>query len=175
MVRPTQFNPLSRGSVPAPCYVSEGNTDRRDNASAWMALRGLRPWQVGRLLAREPRDLLLGRCHGSLAKSAPAPEPKRQVDMGTDSSPRTGVLASSPNPSSLAERTLRRQIPKVGARCLKQRPPGSVREVLSNEHPYRDRASESASLSIEEHLASIVERRRSSAALSPQNESLLHE
>jgi hypothetical protein len=57
-------------------------------------------------------------CYGSLAKSAPAPEPQRPVDMGTDSSTCKGVLASTPNPSSLAERTLRRQIPKVGARCV---------------------------------------------------------
>ena len=47
-------------------------------------------------------------------------------------------LPQARNTSSLAERTLRRQLPKVGARCVKQRPPGSVRGVLSNEHPYRD-------------------------------------
>jgi len=41
--------------------VAEGDTDRRDSASAWMTLRGLRPWHVGTLLAREPGDLLLGR------------------------------------------------------------------------------------------------------------------
>ena len=41
--------------------VAESNTDRRDSASAWMTLRGLRPWHVGRFLAREPGDLLLGR------------------------------------------------------------------------------------------------------------------
>ena len=41
--------------------VAEGNTDRRDSASAWMTLRGLRPWHVGTLFAREPGDLLLGR------------------------------------------------------------------------------------------------------------------
>ena len=41
--------------------VAEGNTDRRVSASAWMALRGLRPWHVGTLFAREPGDLLLGR------------------------------------------------------------------------------------------------------------------
>ena len=48
--------------------VAEGNTDRRDSASAWMALRGLRPWHVGTLLAREPGDLLLGRssCSGAV-------------------------------------------------------------------------------------------------------------
>jgi hypothetical protein len=39
--------------------------------------------------------------------------------MGTDSSTCSGVLTSTPYPSSLAERTLRRQIPKVGARCVK--------------------------------------------------------
>ena len=41
--------------------VAEGDTDRRDSASAWMTLRGLRPWHVGTLFAREPGDLLLGR------------------------------------------------------------------------------------------------------------------
>ena len=48
--------------------VVEGNTDRRDSASAWMALRGLRTWHVGKLLAREPGDLLLGRlsCSGAV-------------------------------------------------------------------------------------------------------------
>ena len=38
--------------------VAEGNTDGRDNASAWPALRGLRPWHAGTLFAREPGDLL---------------------------------------------------------------------------------------------------------------------
>jgi hypothetical protein len=38
--------------------------------------------------------------------------------MGTDSSTCSGVLTSTPYPSSLAERTLRRQIPKAGARCV---------------------------------------------------------
>jgi len=32
----------------------EGNTDRRDSASACSALRGLRPWHACTLLAREP-------------------------------------------------------------------------------------------------------------------------
>jgi len=41
--------------------VVEGNTDRRDRASACSTLRGLRPWHVGTLFAREPGDLLLGR------------------------------------------------------------------------------------------------------------------
>jgi len=41
--------------------VAEGNTDRRDSASAGSALRGLRPWHGGTLFAREPGDLLLGR------------------------------------------------------------------------------------------------------------------
>src|SRR5260370_24818172 len=41
--------------------VAEGNTERRDKASAFSALRGLRPWHVGTLFAREPRDLLPGR------------------------------------------------------------------------------------------------------------------
>ena len=57
-------------------------------------------------------------CYGSLATSAPAPESKRPVDMATDRSTCKGVLASTPNPLSLAERTLRRKIPKMGARCV---------------------------------------------------------
>jgi len=39
--------------------VAEGNTYRRDKASACSALRGLRTWHVGTLFAREPGDLLL--------------------------------------------------------------------------------------------------------------------
>ena len=38
--------------------VAEGNTDRRDKASAGSALRGLRPWHVGTLFGRELGDLL---------------------------------------------------------------------------------------------------------------------
>ena len=41
--------------------VAEGNTDRRDSASACSILRGLRIWHVGTLFAREPGDLLLDR------------------------------------------------------------------------------------------------------------------
>jgi hypothetical protein len=50
--------------------VAEGDTDRRDSASAWMTLRGLRPWHVGTLLAREPGDLLLGRLELVTERSA---------------------------------------------------------------------------------------------------------
>ena len=58
--------PLSRESVKLvqgadAVSVAEGKTDRRDKASASSALRGLRPWHVGTLFAREPGDLLLGR------------------------------------------------------------------------------------------------------------------
>jgi hypothetical protein len=38
----------------------EGNTDRRDNASAWTIRRGRRPWHVQTLLVREPGDLTVG-------------------------------------------------------------------------------------------------------------------
>ena len=41
--------------------VAEGNMDRRDSASAYSTLRGLRTWHVGTLFVREPGDLLLGR------------------------------------------------------------------------------------------------------------------
>ena len=58
--------PLSRESFKSvqgadAVSVVEGNTDRRDRASACSTLRGLRPWHVGTLFAREPGDLLLGR------------------------------------------------------------------------------------------------------------------
>ena len=54
-----ESNKLVRGADAV--RVAEGDTDRRDSASAWMTLRGLRPWHVGTLFAREPGDLLLGR------------------------------------------------------------------------------------------------------------------
>jgi hypothetical protein len=41
--------------------VAEGNMDRRDSASAYPTLRGLRTWHVGTLFARELGDLLLDR------------------------------------------------------------------------------------------------------------------
>jgi hypothetical protein len=58
--------PLSRESIRLvqgadAVRVAEGNTDRHDKASDYSALRGLRPWHVGKLFAREPGDLLLGR------------------------------------------------------------------------------------------------------------------
>src|SRR4029077_15051999 len=65
--------PLSRESFKSvqgadAVSVAEGNTDRRDSASAYSALRGLRAWHVGTLFAREPGDLLLGRfrCCGAV-------------------------------------------------------------------------------------------------------------
>jgi hypothetical protein len=39
--------------------LTEGNTYRRVIASAWTALRGLRPWHARTLLVREPGDLLV--------------------------------------------------------------------------------------------------------------------
>jgi hypothetical protein len=41
-------------------HSAEGNTDRRVSASAWLVLRGRRPWHARTLLVREPGDLLLG-------------------------------------------------------------------------------------------------------------------
>ena len=38
--------------------LTEGNTARRDTASAWTARRGRRPWHVQTLLVREPGDLV---------------------------------------------------------------------------------------------------------------------
>lgn len=53
--------PLSHDSLLIPgadaVDIAEGNTSERDNASAWMARRGLRTWHVCTLLVREPGDL----------------------------------------------------------------------------------------------------------------------
>jgi hypothetical protein len=38
--------------------LTEGNTARRDIASAWPTRRGRRPWHVQTLLVREPGDLV---------------------------------------------------------------------------------------------------------------------
>ena len=40
--------------------LAEGNTSGRVTASAWTALRGLRPWHACTLLVWEPGDLLVG-------------------------------------------------------------------------------------------------------------------
>ncbi len=59
----------------------------------------------------------------------------------------------------MAKRPLRRQPPKVGARCAKGARLGSVRGALGNERPYRDvrsLASELTSL-IEEVHPKLVE------------------
>ena len=48
--------------------VAEGKTYGRDLASAWTALRGLRPWHAETLFVREPGDLRPDRsgCHGAV-------------------------------------------------------------------------------------------------------------
>jgi hypothetical protein len=56
--------PLSRESLdPGADAVSsaEGNTNRRNIASAWSTRRGRRTWHVQKLLAREPGDPTAGR------------------------------------------------------------------------------------------------------------------
>ncbi len=58
----TVGQPLSRESFKSvqgadAVRVVEGNTDGRDLASVWTALRGLRPWHAETLFAREPGDL----------------------------------------------------------------------------------------------------------------------
>ena len=63
-----------------------------------------------------------------------------RIDMGTHEE-----LADSwlPQPRILhpwPEQALPRQTPKVGARCVNYRTPGSVRGALSNERSYRDRS-----------------------------------
>jgi hypothetical protein len=54
--------PLSRERAVIPgaddVPVSEGDADRRENARTGPAWRGLRPWHVPKLPAREPGDLL---------------------------------------------------------------------------------------------------------------------
>ena len=56
--------PLSRETSKIPgadaFQIAEGNTDGRDNASAWTARRGRRPWHVWTLLGREPGGLVFG-------------------------------------------------------------------------------------------------------------------
>ena len=56
--------PLSRDRKLIPgadaVCVAEGDMFRRASASVWMARRGLRPWHVWKLLAREPGDLWIG-------------------------------------------------------------------------------------------------------------------
>ena len=56
--------PSSRETVVIPgadaVYSSEGNMDGCANASARPTRRGLRPWHVWTLLAREPGDLWIG-------------------------------------------------------------------------------------------------------------------
>jgi hypothetical protein len=59
--------PLSRESVidsgADVVHLTEGKTGRRGIASAHRTRRGLRPWHVRTLLAREPGDLWIGhRC-----------------------------------------------------------------------------------------------------------------
>ena len=58
--------PLSRERLFIPgadaVIEAEGNTDGRVSASARPTRRGLRPWHVRKLLAREPGDLWIG--HG---------------------------------------------------------------------------------------------------------------
>lgn len=44
--------------------LAEGNTDRRDTASAWTALRGLRHWHARTLLGWKPGDLLFDHFYG---------------------------------------------------------------------------------------------------------------
>ena len=53
--------PLSRESVIVPeadvVIITEGNMEERAIASAFSLRRGLRPWHVRKLFAREPGDL----------------------------------------------------------------------------------------------------------------------
>ena len=156
--------------------VAEGDTDRRDSASAWMTLRGLRPWHVGTLVAREPGDLLLGRprCaewsvsgrRGVEAADERAGEVRplyssnetgeqtwatgrgvggaKEEDRG-EHTRATHVPDSEPGkrvPEARLVRGAARRassfITRGGSPVRELRPPGSVRGVPSNGHPYRD-------------------------------------
>ena len=77
-----------------------------------------------------------------LWQGAPTPESTGPFYMGANRSTCRGVLTSSPYPSSLAERTLRRQIPKVGVRCVNHARRDLCGGVLSNGHSYRDSLGE---------------------------------
>ena len=67
--------PSSREIVVIPgtdaVHLAEGKMDGRANASARPTRRGLRPWHVWTLLAREPGDLWIGhrRCCGRMVRS----------------------------------------------------------------------------------------------------------
>jgi hypothetical protein len=70
--------PLSRESVVDSgadvVHLTEGKTGRRVIASAHRTRRGLRPWHVRTLLAREPGDLWIGhrRCWRRMVRSGKA-------------------------------------------------------------------------------------------------------
>ena len=82
--------PLSRETVVIPgadaVYSSEGNTVGRANASARPTRRGLRPWHVWTLLAREPGDLWIGHeCQIAFKRdplSRPIPTPRGVTNLG---------------------------------------------------------------------------------------------
>ena len=157
--------------------VAEGDTDRRDSASAWMTLRGLRPWHVGTLFAREPGDLLLGRprCaewsvsgrRGVEAADERAGEvrPLHSSDEAGEQTWATGCGVGGAKGEDRGEHRRATHVPdsepekrvpeaRLGTRSCswasslvtrggspvrELRPPGSVRGVPSNGHPYRDR------------------------------------
>ena len=83
--------PLSRESFKSvqgadAVSVAEGNTDRRDSASACSALRGLRTWHVGTLFAREPGELLLGRFQKSWGGPHREDEESKPMKYGQEKS-----------------------------------------------------------------------------------------
>ena len=80
--------------------LAEGDTDRRDSASAWMTLRGLRPWHVGALFAREPGDLLFGR--SSCKRSGPHREDEESKPM-TNEQEKSDVLVVCAGQCSVRE------------------------------------------------------------------------
>ena len=158
--------------------VAEGNTDRRDSASACPTLRGLRPWHVGTLFAREPGDLLLGRLelfqsgpHREDEESKPMKNEQEKSDLfivamkPANKPGRPGAESVEPREEDRGEHGRATHVPdsepgkrvpeaRLGTRSCswassfitrgrspvrELRPPGSVRGVPSNGHPYRDR------------------------------------
>ena len=71
--------PLSRESDLYPgadaVLLSEGNTEGRDNASALMTRRGLRPWHAQKLLVREPGGLTVDRSAAAAGPHREGEEP----------------------------------------------------------------------------------------------------
>jgi hypothetical protein len=105
--------------------LAEGDTEGRDSASAQLTLRGLRPWHVRTLFAREPGDLQLDHSHDGVVRIGKARS--RTCPFRASFIPgRTPALPST----------------TPGGRPVREsRPPGSVQGAPGNGRPYRDKVS----------------------------------